>query len=90
MKQKLELVKRAAKGEKVAALCREYGVSRQTGHKWITRFKKRGYEGLEEERKRHAIRVGAVARGLEQSVGVVGLPRHPSGLLAARLPAGRP
>jgi putative transposase len=52
MSEKLEFVERAAKGESVAALCREYGVSRQTGHKWIRRFKERGYEGLEEESRR--------------------------------------
>jgi putative transposase len=52
MSQKMEFVERAAKGEAVAALCREYGVSRQTGHKWIKRFREAGYEGLEEESRR--------------------------------------
>lgn len=52
MSQKLEFVERAEKGEKIAALCREYGVSRQTGHKWVRRFKERGYEGLEPESRR--------------------------------------
>jgi transposase-like protein len=52
MSQKLEFVERAAKGEAIASLCREYGVSRQTGHKWVKRFRERGYEGLEEESRR--------------------------------------
>jgi putative transposase len=52
MSQKIDFVERAAKGEKVAALCREYGVSRETGHKWVRRFKERGYEGLEEQSRR--------------------------------------
>jgi putative transposase len=52
MSQKLEFVERAKKGEPVAALCREYGVSRQTGHKWIRRFEEKGYEGLEEKSRR--------------------------------------
>ncbi len=52
MSQKLEFVERAAKGEKIAELCREYGVSRQTGHKWIKRFEQLGYEGLEERSRR--------------------------------------
>jgi len=52
MSQKLEFVERAEKGEKIAVLCREYGVSRQTGHKWVRRFKEAGYEGLEEESRR--------------------------------------
>lgn len=52
MSLKIEFVERATKGEKVAVLCREYGVSRTTGHKWINRFKARGYEGLDEESRR--------------------------------------
>jgi putative transposase len=52
MSQKLEFVERAAKGEPMSALCREYSVSRQTGHKWVKRFKEQGYEGLEEKSRR--------------------------------------
>jgi len=52
MSQKIEFVERAAAGEKVAELCREYGISRQTGHKWIKRYEQRGYEGLEERSRR--------------------------------------
>lgn len=50
----MNFVERAAKGEPVAALCREFGVSRQTGHKWVRRFKERGYDGLEERSRRPA------------------------------------
>lgn len=52
MSLKIEFVERAAKGEKVAVLCREFGVSRQAGHKWIKRFKELGYDGLEEQSRR--------------------------------------
>jgi len=52
MGQKIEFVERAARGEPVAALCREFGISRTTGHKWVRRFKERGYDGLEEESRR--------------------------------------
>jgi putative transposase len=52
MSLKIEFVERAGAGEKVAALCREYGISRTSGHKWINRFKQSGYEGLEEESRR--------------------------------------
>jgi hypothetical protein len=52
MSLKLDFVEREAKGESIAALCREYGVSRQTGHKWVKRFKEQGYEGLEERSRR--------------------------------------
>jgi len=52
MSQKLEFVERVAKGERVAALCREYGVSRDTGHRWVKRFEREGYSGLEERSRR--------------------------------------
>jgi transposase InsO family protein len=52
MSLKIEFVERAAKGEKVAVLCREFGESRQAGHKWIKRFKELGYDGLEEQSRR--------------------------------------
>jgi transposase InsO family protein len=52
MSLKMEFVERAAKGEPVAALCREFNVSRQTGHKWINRFKQQGYAGLDEQSRR--------------------------------------
>jgi putative transposase len=49
---KIEFVERAAAGETVAALCREFGISRTAGHKWIKRFKEQGHVGLEEESRR--------------------------------------
>lgn len=52
MSLKIEFVERAAAGESVAVLCREFGVSRTTGHKWTKRFKERGHAGLEEVSRR--------------------------------------
>jgi putative transposase len=52
MSLRIEFVERVEKGEKVAALCREYGVTRTTGHKWLKRYKEAGYGGLEEESRR--------------------------------------
>ncbi len=52
MSLKIEFVERAEAGEKVAALCREFGISRTAGHKWIKRFKERGHAGLEDESRR--------------------------------------
>jgi len=53
MSQKLQFIERASAPEaNISALCREYGISRQTGHKWLRRFQTQGYAGLEEESRR--------------------------------------
>ena len=55
MSLKMEFVERASKPDaNVAALCREFGVSRETGHKWLRRFRQQGYDGLEERSRRPA------------------------------------
>jgi len=52
MSLKLEFVERIEKGEKIAALCREFKVTRTTGHKWWKRYKEGGYAALEEQSRR--------------------------------------
>ena len=36
----------------MSALCREYGVSRKTGYKWLARYRKDGLPGLQERSRR--------------------------------------
>jgi hypothetical protein len=38
-------------GEQMAGLCREFGISRKTGYKILTRYNKVGLEGLTENDK---------------------------------------
>jgi Transposase and inactivated derivatives len=53
MSLKIEFVRRAsAPNANVSALCREFGITRQTGHKWLNRFNESGYDGLEEHSRR--------------------------------------
>lgn len=53
MSLKMEFVRRAtASNANVSALCREFNIARETGHKWIKRFKEDGYDGLEERSRR--------------------------------------
>jgi transposase-like protein len=53
MSLKIEFVERAAKpGARMSVLCREYGISRETGYKWLNRFKREGPDGLEERSRR--------------------------------------
>jgi len=55
MSLKVEFVERATQpGAKLAPLCREFGISRPTGLKWVRRFKAEGPDGLEERSRRPA------------------------------------
>jgi len=53
MSLKMEFVQKAsAKDANISALCGEYGITRQTGHKWLKRYQAEGYDGLEERSRR--------------------------------------
>lgn len=52
MDQKIKFVARFLDGEKIAPLCREFGISRVTGHKIIERYKEHGLEGIQEQSRR--------------------------------------
>jgi putative transposase len=52
MDERLKFVARLLDGEKMSALCREFGISRPTGYKIFTRYKNLGLEGLEDRSRR--------------------------------------
>ena len=53
MGQKLQFIEKASTpGANISALCREYGISRQTGHKWLRRYQQQGHVGLVEQSRR--------------------------------------
>lgn len=52
MDEKLKFVARLLDGEKMAVLCREYGVSRKTGYKIFDRYKNSGLEALTDRSRR--------------------------------------
>jgi putative transposase len=68
MSLKIEFVERVEKGEKIATLGREYGVTRTTGHKWWKRYRESGYAGLEEESRRPKSAPLATAEDLVMAV----------------------
>ena len=39
-------------GANVTETCKEFGISRSTGNKWLSRYRKEGYRGLEERSRR--------------------------------------
>jgi putative transposase len=53
MGEKLKFIEAATlPGASVAALCAEHGISRQTGYKWLRRYRDQGYLGLVEQSRR--------------------------------------
>ena len=52
MDERLKFVARILEGEKIAPLCREFGISRKTGHKIYNRYKDYGLEGLQDRSRR--------------------------------------
>ena len=52
MDERLKFVARYLAGEKIAPLAREFGISRKTGHKIISRYKDHGLEALTDRSRR--------------------------------------
>lgn len=55
-------------GESVSALCREFGISRKTGYKWLRRYEEYGESGLAEESRRPHGSPGRTAPDVEERV----------------------
>ena len=52
MDERLQFVARVLDSEKIAVLCREFGISRKTGHKIISRYHDCGLDGLTDRSRR--------------------------------------
>ena len=71
MEERLRLVAAVETGEdSFAAICRQFGVSRQNGYKWLARYREAGLEGLREQSRAplhhpHAIAEEIAERCLE-------------------------
>jgi transposase len=52
MDERLRFIARLLDGEKMAGLCREFGISRKTGYKILTRYNEIGLEGLTDRSRR--------------------------------------
>jgi putative transposase len=78
MSQKLAFIERAAAAQaNMSALCAEFGISRQTGYKWLRRYRRDGPLGLVEQSRRPAS--APLATGEEIVVSIIELrDRHPS------------
>jgi hypothetical protein len=52
MDERLKFIARPLDGEQMAPLCREFGISRKTGYKILTRYNETGLEGLTDRSRR--------------------------------------
>jgi putative transposase len=52
MDERLRLVARLLEGEKMTALCGEFGISRKTGYKIFDRYKECGVQALTDRSRR--------------------------------------
>jgi putative transposase len=52
MDERIKFIARILEGEKMAVLCREFGISRKTGYKILERYKECGLEGLYDRSRR--------------------------------------
>jgi transposase InsO family protein len=67
MEERLRFVVRRLEGERMTALCREFGISRKTGHKLFARYRESGIEALADRPRRP----GRVANRLPMPVEAV-------------------
>ena len=82
MDEKLKFIARYLKGEKIAPLCRDFGISRVTGHNLIKRYKIMGQHALVEQKRtphRYAnklpIAVEALILDLKREYKIWGAPK---------------
>ncbi len=52
MDERLKFVARLLEGEKMSAVCRDFGISRVTGYKIFNRYKDCGLDGLQDRSRR--------------------------------------
>ena len=85
MDERMRFVIRLKDGETMAALCREFGISRKTGYKIFERYQQCGWEGLSDRTRRpfrYANQVTGASgsshckRQAGEAFGVVAAPRR--------------
>ena len=68
MDERIKFVGRLLGGEKMSALCREFGISRPTGYKIFNRYKNLGLEGLEDRSRRPYRHANKLPFQIEQTI----------------------
>jgi transposase InsO family protein len=68
MEERLRFVARRLEGESMTALCREFGISRKTGHKVLARYKEHGLEALGDRPRTPARNANRLAMPVEARI----------------------
>jgi putative transposase len=68
MDERIKFIGRYLSGEKIAPLCREFGISRKTGHKIIERYQDVGLEGLSDRSRRPYRHANQLPYQVERSI----------------------
>ena len=69
MELKQQFVSLAESGHFTAAeLCREFGISRKTRHKWLRRYRLHGRSGLEEKSRAPNVVPGKIELEIERAI----------------------
>lgn len=69
MEQRMEFIlKTRNKEESMAAVCRYFGISRETGYKWLRRYAASGMEGLKDLSRVPHYSPGAVSDAIEEAI----------------------
>ncbi len=68
MDEPLRFVARLLEGEKMSALCREFGISRVTGYKIFSRYRECGLDGLNDRRRRPYRHANRLPFQIERSI----------------------
>ena len=97
MNERLKFIARRLDGEKMTALCRQFGISRKTGYKILTRYNEIGLEGLTDRSRRpyrHAnqlpIQIETQIVRLKQDKPRCGAPKIRETMIATRYRKPRP
>ncbi|HEU0029567.1 MAG TPA: helix-turn-helix domain-containing protein, partial [Kofleriaceae bacterium] len=56
VKERMAFVARLHAGERMADLCKEFGISRKTGYKFVARFERLSVVGLEDQSRAPVVR----------------------------------
>jgi transposase len=63
-----EFVDLAKNSENITRLCKNFGISRKTGYKWLERFENSGQIGLENLSRRPVNSPGRISAAIEEAV----------------------